>query len=137
MTQRVKIRGTVPTREDTDQRFGKLPAGMATEKTLLQLEAQAATETTLAAIDAKLTVELLKNLLTLLAQPIYLDTSTGRLWIAGAVSQSGTWNIGTVTTVTTVGAVSNLAAVGGYAAGELAIGQNNGPWTEGVRGLVS
>lgn len=35
--------------------------------------------------------------------------------IIGAVTQSGTWNVGTVTTVTTVSTVTNLAQLGGQA----------------------
>jgi hypothetical protein len=42
--------------------------------------------------------------------------STGALWVGvsgtAAVTQSGTWNVGTVTTVTTVSTVTNVATIG-------------------------
>lgn len=54
--------------------------------------------------DTPITVEM--------AQGLPVQPATSTTW---AVTQSGTWNIGTVTTVTTVSTVTNLAQLGGQA----------------------
>lgn len=64
--------------------------------------------------------------------PIWYDVATNALRVNGTVSatQSGTWNIGTVTTLT------GITNIGGYSAGQIVINAMETDWGITSRSLM-